>query len=82
MNIMEKRKKYSVVNLFTKHPRENANETWWQHLKFATHIGFRLFFTSFYFLVHGVFPFIKIPKWINISCTAKYLLNENKKRKR
>ena len=79
-NIMEKRKKYSVVNLFTKHPRENANETWWQHLKFATHIGFRLFFTSFYFLVHGVFPFIKIPEWINISCTAKYLLNENKRK--
>ena len=80
MNIMEKRKKYSVVNLFTKHPRENANETWWQHLKFATHIGFRLFFTSFYFIIHGFFPFIKIPEWINISCTAKYLLNENKKR--
>ena len=82
MNITEKRKKYSVVNLFTKHPRENANETWWEHLKFATHIGFRLFFTSFYFIIHGVFPFIKIPEWINISCTAKYLLRENQKREK
>ena len=36
MNITEKRKKYSVVNLFTKHPRENANETWWKHFKFTT----------------------------------------------
>jgi len=70
-----------VHNLFTKHPKENANETWWQHCKFATHIGFRLFFTSFVFILHGIFPFIKIPKWINISATSDYLLKENRKRK-
>ena len=79
---LKKLKKWRTHNPFTKHPKQNADETWWEHLKFATHIGFRLFFTSFYFIVHGIFPFIKIPKWINISCTAKYLLNENKKRKR
>ena len=69
-----------MVNLFNKHPRENANETWWEHCKFATHIGFRLFFTSFYFIIHGVFPFIKIPRWVNLTDSAIYLLKENEKR--
>jgi len=69
-----------MCNPFTKHPRENADETWWEHCKFATCIGFRLFFTSFIFMIHGVFPFIKIPKWVNLTDSANYLLKENEKR--
>ena len=67
-------------NPFTKHPRDNADETWWKHCRFATHIGIRLFFTSFVFIIHGIFPFIKIPKWINLTDSAMYLLKENEKR--
>ena len=69
-----------MLNLFTKHPRENADETWWKHCKFACGIGCRLFFTSFIFIIHGIFPFIKIPKWINLTYSANYLLKENEKR--
>ena len=69
-----------MYNPFTKHPRENVGETWWEHCKFATHIGVRLFFTSFIFFIHGIFPFIPIPKWINLTDSALYLLKENKKR--
>ena len=69
-----------MLNLFTKHPRENADETWWKHCKFACGIGLRLYLTSFIFIIHGVFPFIKIPKWVNLTDSANYLLNENKKR--
>ena len=45
-------------NPFTKHPRDNANETWWKHCKFAWCIGLRLYFTSWIFIIHGIFPFL------------------------
>ena len=67
-------------NPFTKHPRDNANETWWKHCKFAWCIGLRLYFTSWIFIIHGIFPFIPIPKWINLTDSAMYLLKENEKR--
>ena len=67
-------------NPFTEHPR-HADETWWQHFKFAVSIGIRLYFTSWVFIIHGIFPFIKIPKWVNLTDSAKYLLDENEKRK-
>ena len=69
-----------MLNLFTKHPRENADETWWKHCKFACGIGLRLYLTSFIFIIHGIFPFIKIPKWVNLTDSALYLLQENEKR--
>ena len=82
MNIMEKRKKYSVVNLFTKHPRDNANETWWEHFKFTFKIGIRLLLTSIYFITHGIFPFIKINKKYNLTDTSKWLNLKNKNRQK
>ena len=69
-----------MYNIFTKHPKENANESCWTHGKFACGIGFRLYLTSFIFIIHGIFPFIKIPKWINLTDSAMYLLKENEKR--
>ena len=69
-----------MYNIFTKHPKENAHESWWTHCKFACSIGFRLYLTSFIFIIHGIFPFIKIPKWINLTDSAMYLLKENEKR--
>ena len=80
MNITEKRKKYSVVNLFTKHPRENANETWWEHFKFTFKIGVRLFLTSLYFILHGIFPFIEINRKYNLTDTSNWLNIKNKNR--
>ena len=67
-------------NPFTKHPKETVGETWWEHCMFSCGIGVRLFLTSMYFLVHGIFPFIKIPKWVNLMDSALYLLKENEKR--
>ena len=69
-----------MYNPFTKHPRENVGETWWEHCVFSCGIGIRLFLTSMYFLVHGIFPFIPIPKWVNLTDSASYLLKENEKR--
>ena len=67
-------------NPFTKHPRENGMESWWSHCKSACLIGFRLYVSSWFFIIHGIFPFIPIPKWVNLTDSAMYLLKENEKR--
>ena len=64
-------------NPFTKHPKENANETWWEHFKFTLGVGIRLIFTSLIFIVHGIFPFISIPKWLNLEESIRFLDKEN-----
>ena len=64
-------------NLFVKHPRENANESWWKHFKFTASIGVRLFFTGIYFVVHGLFPFIEIKRKYNLRDTSDWLWNKN-----
>ena len=69
-----------MYNPFTKHPKDCVNETWLQHFKFTLYLSSRLIFTSLIFIVHGIFPFIPIPKWVNLTDSANYLLDENKKR--
>tara|TARA_Y100001963_G_C6506556_1_gene320209 strand:+ start:133 stop:369 length:237 start_codon:yes stop_codon:yes gene_type:complete len=67
-------------NLFTKHPKETVGETWRQHCYFAIGVGFRLIFTALIFIIHGVFPFIAIPKWLNLEESIRFLARENKNR--
>ena len=68
-------------NPFTKHPKETVGETWWEHLIFSCGIGIRLFLTSIYFLVHGVFPFIELhTKW-NLECASGWLNKKNDNRR-
>ena len=69
-----------MYNPFTKHPRENVSETWWQHCVFSCSIGIRLFFTSIYFLVHGLFPFIEVHKKWNLECASEWLNKKNDNR--
>ena len=64
-------------NPFTKHPRECVNETWLKHFKFTMILSCRLYVTSWMFIIHGVFPFISIPKWLNIEETIRFLNREN-----
>ena len=66
-----------MYNPFTKHPNNNGNETWGQHCYFAVGVGVRLIFTSLIFIVHGMFPFISIPKWLNLEESIKFLKTEN-----
>ena len=67
-------------NPFTKHPRETVGETWWQHCKFTFSIGVRLYFTSIYFMIHGLFPFIELHKKYNLMDTSMWLNSKNKNR--
>ena len=71
-----------MYNPFTDHPRKNANESWWKHCKFAVSVGIRLIFTSLIFILHGAFPFISIPKWLNLEESIKFLKKENEYREK
>ena len=69
-----------MYNPFTKHPNTSVGETWWEHCVFSCGIGVRLFFTSIYFLVHGIFPFIELhTKW-NLECASAWLNRKNENR--
>ena len=67
-------------NPFTKHPRECVNETWWKHCQFAIGVGIRLVFTAIIFVIHAVFPFVTIPRWLNLEDTIVFLERENQDR--
>jgi len=48
-----------MKNIFTKHPH-SVNETYMQHLFFASGFGFRMMFGGLACLIHAVFPFLFI----------------------
>ena len=56
-----------------KHLREN-NESYLSHLRFAGGIGLSLMLRGIIFLMHGLIPFIEIPKSLNIESTQKKLI--------
>ena len=43
-------------------------------------VGVRLIFTSLIFIVHGIFPFIEIPRWLNLEDSIYFLDKENDNR--
>ena len=55
-----------------KHLEEN-NETYLSHLMFGGKISVHLFMRSFLFLFHAFFPFIEIPKTLNLNATCKLI---------
>ena len=69
-----------MYNPFTKHPGEEAGESWWEHCQFSCGIGIRLFFTSIYFILHGIFPFLEVHKKWNLECASSWLSKKNKNR--
>jgi len=54
------------------HLKEN-NETYVNHLLFATKIGFSLMLRAAAFIIHGVFPIFSIPRRLNITTTITKL---------
>ena len=67
------------MNLFTKHPTLQEM-TWGQHCWLALIVAIRLLLTAIIFFVHAVFPFIKIPEWLNLLDSATFLIKENDRR--
>ena len=81
INMKVGKRKYLVVNPFTKHPH-SVGETWYQHFKFSAKIGIRLLVSGLYFLLHATFPFIELYKKYNLMDTSKWLNEKNKNRKK
>jgi len=65
-----------MFDLLTRHPK-TTNQTYIRHALFAVRIGVRLFRSSCMFLIHGIFPFVKIPESLNLESTALYLFEKN-----
>ena len=65
-----------MFDLFTKHPK-TMNQTYTRHALFAVGVSVRLLQSSCIFLLHGIFPFIKIPESLNLESTALYLFEKN-----
>ena len=55
----------AVLNFFEH--LENSDQTYLVHLKFAWTVAFYMLFSFCFLLIHGLLPFIPIPKLFNIS---------------
>ena len=64
-------------NLFTKHPKENGHHGFFSHLTFAGSIATRMALVACVFALHSIFPFIPIPKFLNLEMTIQYLIKKN-----
>ena len=66
-----------MLNCFNSHPHNNFKGTCLEHLTFTFKIGVRLVFSGIIFIIHGIFPFIPIPKRVNFSESIKFLTKVN-----
>ena len=66
-----------IHNLFTKLPRENGHSGYFSHFLFSFSIGSRLVASSLFFIVHSIFPFIPVPKFLNLEKTTQFLVKKN-----
>lgn len=61
------------------HLKEN-NTSYREHAIFAVSVGLRTAFSSIFFLIHGVLPFIQVPAFLNLEAMAHYYGKKNEKR--
>ena len=64
-------------NPFTKHPKENGYSGFFSHFVFAASISLRLTAAAATFFMHAFFPFVPIPKFLNLEMTIQYLIRKN-----
>jgi len=63
-------------NPFTKHPHSKGR-TYWHHLRFSSKISLAMLASGVIFLIHAVFPFVPIPKQLNLEAAALRLIKWN-----
>ena len=64
-------------NPFTKHPKENGHSGFFSHFFFSGSIALRTIVAASAFGIHAVFPFIPMPKFLNLEMTIQYLIRKN-----
>ena len=68
-----------MFKLFKKHLEEKS-VSYSSHASFAMDISLRLALSSVVFLVHAIFPFVKIPDCFNLEAMSIYLFDKNQKK--
>jgi hypothetical protein len=66
-------------SLFNKHPRSNGFSGYFEHARSALGTSGRLMMSTFFFLIHGILPFVPVPKYLNLESTINYLKKSNEK---
>tara|TARA_R100000008_G_C3577437_1_gene166171 strand:+ start:1292 stop:1513 length:222 start_codon:yes stop_codon:yes gene_type:complete len=66
-----------LIELFTKHPMENAGKTYLEHAMFIWEAGVRLAMCSAAYMIHGLLPFIQVPARLNFDQTIIFLSRKN-----
>lgn len=64
----------NIKNIFTGHP-QSVGETYYQHLKVATSVGFTMLIGGLASMIHGIFPFLfqKTGSHIIIKLTQQFI---------
>ena len=65
------------MNPFTRHPRQQG-VTYDEHLRFAMGIAWRLLRSVLVFGLHAVFPFVSLPRELDLESTAAFLEESNR----
>ena len=86
MNISKRHFKELVLSLkeiFTNHPY-SFGESYFEHLFFTIFVVIRSIVVAGVFLIHGFFPFIAIPKFLNLEGFIEWLrkANDNRENKK
>ena len=78
MGVQENSKEFvsAVKEIFTKHPY-SVGESYFEHLFFTIFVVIRSLFVAGTFLIHGFFPFIPIPKFLNLEGFIEWLRKAN-----
>ena len=69
----------SLKEIFTNHP-STVGESYLEHLFFTIFIAIRSVVVAVIFLIHGFFPFILIPKFLNLEGFISWLRKANHNR--
>ena len=66
-----------MINIFTKHAKENGHNGYFSHMRFAFSIGCRLLVTSGVFMLHAILPFVPMPHSLSLEKTTQFLIIKN-----
>lgn len=65
-----------IIRLFLAHPHHQG-VSYFAHMQFAMGIGMQLGLSVIAFILHAIFPFIDIPRSLDLEATSRFLQEQN-----
>lgn len=65
-----------LIRAFLAHPH-NQGVSYFVHLQFAMGIAIQLGLSVFFFTLHAIFPFIDIPRSLDLEASTHFLQQQN-----